>query len=298
MDTKELANLNIRLVNSAEIYPKNHLAGEKGIALLVAQNAVCRVVIALQGAHVISFAPTEKDDFLWLSPRSFLKQNTPIRGGIPLCLPWFGAQEGSALMHGFARIKEWVLASAKIAPCGGFLLSFSLKSDETIDHAFPHPFVFTLEILASTHLKMRLKVENKGNNPAQLAAAFHTYFAIPELKNVSITGLEGKTYLDKTAEMARKIEAGTVKINGWTDRVYLDVNERQTLDLSARKLHIDSPAKCAIVWNPCEKAENMADVGKGNHAGFVCVERGDVADYAVSLAPQETYETWMDIRLG
>ena len=295
MNEQQLLSAGIRRVNSTQLFPTQHQAGDPGLPMLLVENPLGRTVIALQGAHVMSFQPAGKSEMLWVSPRTLLQENTPIRGGIPLCLPWFGPGPDGKTMHGFARTQEWNVVVAERLESGATRLVMELIGNAETSALWPHAFAFRLEIEAGQALKLVMNVENRGTDAAPLAFAFHTYFAVPDVAKARVSGLESAQYIDKMDNFARKTQSGEVTINAVTDRIYLDVLARQTLLAGADSIHIESAAKCAVVWNAWSNDKNIPDLGEGNHVGYLCVERGEVADHAVTLPPGGAYRAWMTL---
>ena len=293
-----LAHAGIKLVNSTEIYPAHHQPGDAGLPLLVVDNPLGSAVIALQGAHLMSYRAAGKKDMLWLSPKSALAEAKPIRGGIPLCLPWFGPSADGQVLHGFARNLEWTLQSAETTPAGATRLVLELAGEASVSERWPHAFVFNLQVVVGRELELSLSAVNRDSVEAPLAFAFHTYFAVPDVARLTIDGLAGTTFIDKTDNFAKKAQEGSVSISAITDRVYLDVPQRQTIRTADGSYAIDSPARCAVVWNCWNNDQNIADIGAGNHRGYVCVERGDCADYALTLPAGGSYRTTMTLGYG
>ena len=285
----------ITLTNSTELYPAQHQPGDAGLPMLVVNNTHGRAVIALQGAHLMAFQAAGQREMLWISPKTVLKTGTPIRGGIPLCMPWFGPGPDGKSMHGFARTLAWSLVAAEIMENDTTRLLLELTGDASTHELWPHAFVFRLEIVVGRELKLGITVENPGSTPVPLAFAFHTYFAVPDVAKISVTGLEGTTYIDKMDNVARKPQHGAVTISSVTDRIYLDVGARQILHTGSDTVTIESDAQCAVVWNAWNNDKNIPDLGEGNHVGYVCVERCDVADHAVTLQAGDSYRMEMTL---
>jgi len=292
---QQLLSAGIRRINSRQLFPGLHQPTDAGLPMLLVENALGRTVIAVQGAHVMSFQPAGQREMLWVSPKTLLQEGTPIRGGIPLCLPWFGPGPDGKTMHGFARIKEWTVVAAERLESGATSLVMALSGDAATSALWPHAFLFRLEIEAGTALKMVMHVENRGKDAAPLAFAFHTYFSVPDVAKARVSGLEGTTYIDKMDSFARKPQNGEVIIDGITDRIYLDVPARQTIATETGTISIESTAKCAVVWNAWSNDKNIPDLGDGNHVGYLCVERGDVADHAITLSPGASYAASMTL---
>lgn len=295
MNEQQLLAAGIQTVNSTQLYPAHHQSGEAGLPMLIVENPLGRTVVALQGAHVMAFQPAGQREMLWVSPKTPLREDTPIRGGIPLCLPWFAHGPDGKTMHGFARVKDWTVTAVERLESGATRLTMELSGDAATNALWPHAFYFRLEIEAGRTLKMAMTVENRGADAAPLAFAFHTYFAVPDVAKARVSGLDGTTYIDKMDNFARKPQAGEVTITSVTDRIYLDVPTRQTITTGAGEIAIESESKCAVVWNAWSNDKNIPDLGEGNHVGYLCVERGDVADHAVTLPPGGTYKASMTL---
>ncbi len=291
--------IGVTQIQSTQLYPSQHQPGDAGLPMLLVENRQARAVIALQGAHVMSFQPKGQREMLWVSPKTLFESGKPIRGGIPLCLPWFGPHsEDKTWLHGFARTRQWTLVGSNTLADGATRLVLELSGDATLCALWPHDFLFHLEIVVGKTLRLEMTVENRGQAPAPLAFAFHTYFAVPDVAQAVISGLEGTSFIDKTDNLARKTQQGDVTISAMTDRVYLDVPAKQRIKSEDGAITIESPSRCAIVWNAWHNDKNIGDIGEGNHVGYVCVERGDVADHAVTLAPGAPYRCWMVLALA
>jgi glucose-6-phosphate 1-epimerase len=292
-----LTRAGIGLTNSTELFPSLHQPGDPGLPLLVVENALGRAVIAPQGAHVLSFRSAGRKELLWISPRCVLEAGRPIRGGIPLCVPWFGPGPDGKTVHGFARTQAWTLATAEKLDSGATRLVLTLEGDAATCALWPHAFTFRLEVVVGEKLHLTFEAEHRGPSEAPFAFAFHTYFAVPQVAQARVTGLEGLTFLDKLDQLARKRQVGEVRIEGATDRVYLDAPQSQVLisgaeDREPDRIQIESGTTCAVIWNAWTNDRNIPDLGEGNHAGYLCVERGDVAERAGSLG---TYRAWMTL---
>ena len=285
----------VLLTSSTELYPELHPLGAAGLPMLRVDNLLARAVIALQGAHVMAFQPKGQRELLWISPQCVLEAGQPIRGGIPLCLPWFGPGPDGRTMHGFARISTWSLLAADALGNGATRLTFELSGDAATSELWPHAFVFRLEVMVGRELQLTIVARNAGQRPAPFAFAFHTYLAVADVAAASVGGLDGCTFIDKTDQAARKTQSGDVTISALTDRIYLDVPARQTVSSGGRQLKVESATRCAVVWNAWTKDRDLPDLGEGNHVGYLCVERGDVADHAVTLAAGGEYRAQMTL---
>ena len=291
--------IGVTQIQSTQLYPSQHQPGDAGLPMLLVENRQARAVIAVQGAHVMSFQPKGQREMLWISPKTLFESGKPIRGGIPLCLPWFGPHsEDKTWLHGFARTRQWTLVGSNTLADGATRLVLELSGEATLCALWPHDFLFHLEIVVGKTLRLEMTVENRGQTPAPLAFAFHTYFSVPDVAKAVISGLEGTSFIDKTDNLARKTQQGEFALNAMTDRIYLDVPAKQRIKSEDGAITIESTSKCAVVWNAWHNDKNIGDIGEGNHVGYVCVERGDAADHAVTLAPGTKYRCWMVLALA
>src|SRR6266700_1338059 len=95
----------------------------------------------LHGAHVTSWKPSGADEVLFVSSQSRWEDGSAIRGGVPICFPWFGgkADDPKAPAHGFVRTKAWQLEP--IAKAGGAVtVSMFTESDESTKKWWPADF--------------------------------------------------------------------------------------------------------------------------------------------------------------
>ena len=157
--------------------------------------------------------------------------------------------------------------------------------------------MFQIEFVVGETLAIQLSATNRGNQTAPFAFAFHIYFAVPDVARTRVTGLEGTTCIDKLDNASRQRQTGAVTIGDATDRIYLDVPAIQTIESATGKIAIASDAGCAVVWNAWNNDRNIADMGEGNHVGYLCVERGEIADRSLTIQPGETYRSWMTLSL-
>ncbi|HCX27101.1 MAG TPA: D-hexose-6-phosphate mutarotase [Cellvibrionales bacterium] len=296
-----------RLLSSA-VYPNcRHVDG--GLPLYIIENPLGRMVICEQGAQVLSFIPAGKKDLLWLSPLAEFKLTKPVRGGIPVCLPWFGVNQRDKQKpsHGFARNVNWQLANIEDAddPQQGACtrIEFVLEQFQQQPHSlFPYPFSARLTFLMSNSLSVHLQLTNTGSESLPLTWALHSYHPVASITSTRVTGLDNCEYLDNTCGLARKQQSGDVVFNGELDRAYINAGNKQSI-ISASpdntSIAIEaSGCSSAVVWNPgLEKAAAMQDMGAENYQKFVCVERGNVFDNEVMLLPNKTHRASLHIKL-
>ena len=296
-----------RLLSSA-VYPNcRHIDG--GLPLYVIDNPLGRMVICEQGAQVLSFIPAGKKDLLWLSPLAEFSPGKAVRGGIPVCLPWFGVNQRDKQKpsHGFARNVNWQLANIADAddPQQGACtrIEFVLEQFKEQPHAlFPYTFNARLIFLMGDSLSVHLQLSNTGTEPMPLTWALHSYHPVASLASTRVSGLDGCEYLDNTSALARKVQSGDVVFDGELDRAYINAGDVQNIisalpDKVSIKIEASGCAS-AVVWNPgLKKATELKDVGADNFQQFVCVERGNVFDNEVMLQADETHTASLQIKL-
>ncbi|MDD5331181.1 MAG: D-hexose-6-phosphate mutarotase, partial [Sulfuricella sp.] len=265
--------------------------GPGGLTVAEIANAHAEAMIALQGAHVMTFQPRGQEPVLWLSRFGKFAPGKSIRGGVPICWPWFGphATEAGFPGHGFARTVMWEVKETQALPDGASFLSFGLVETDATRAQWPHPSTVELRVTVGAELKVELVTRNTGSAPFQLGEAFHTYFHIGDVAEMAIGGLEGCAYLDKVDNFARKTQSGAVTIASEVDRVYLDTATDCLIEdrrLNRRIRVAKQNSLSTVVWNPwTEKAEKMGDFGPEGHRGMVCVESGNAVDNVVTVAP-------------
>ena len=259
---------------------------------LSSQGAVARVF--LHGAHVAHFQPAGEEPVLWVSSRSWYRPDKPIRGGIPVCFPWFGANpaDASLPMHGFARLAEWSVVSIERLPSGDVEAVLGLEEDGKARPSWTSPFSLRLSVrLEGAALRLRLETTNTGRCPLRITEALHSYFRVADVRRISILGLEGAPYLD-TAGGARVEQVqgkDPVTFAAETDRLYRDRSEAVVIvdPVLKRRIRIlKSGSATTVVWNPwIEKAHRMEDFGDEEWPGMVCVETANAEEAAVTVAP-------------
>jgi glucose-6-phosphate 1-epimerase len=251
-------------------------------------------IIYLHGAHVAAWRPHDHEEVLWLSAKSQWAAEKPIRGGVPLCFPWFGPHSTNTSLppHGFARLKPWTLRGIDQS-ADGITATFLLESDDATRAIWPHDFTITHHVTVGRQLGMAVAVHNKGNAPITFEEAQHTYFGVGDVRQVTVRGLTGKQYIDKVDGMKQKPQTGDITITAETDRVYLDTIDTVTIEDPVKRRRIGvkkSDSRNTVVWNPwIAKAKAMPDFGDEEWPTMICVETCNVGPAAVTLKPGETH---------
>ncbi len=249
------------------------------------------------GAHVTSWIPAGEPDLLWMSARSAFDSAAPLRGGIPICLPWFGAGRSGALapMHGFARVTSWRLVGSDDSS-----LAFELSSADVDDGLWPYPFTATYRISVDASLTLELTMRNDGTEPFAFEEALHTYFTVGDVSRASIEGLDGASYLDKVSGQSGVRQSGAVTFAAETDRVYDSAADVTIVDpVLGRRITVrKSGSASTVVWNPwVAKAAAMADFGDDEWPGMLCVETANVLGSAVELAAGQSHALRCEISM-
>ena len=272
--------------------------GAGGLPVVRVATAVATGEVYLQGAHVTAWQPTGADPVIWLSAGARFRPGAAIRGGVPLCFPWFGAGRtpGLAPAHGFARTAPWRLTGAA-DDAGTVTLTFALTHDDVagapgVEH-WPFRFEASYTVTLGADLTLALTVRNAGDEAFSFEEALHTYLAVPDARTATLDGLDGARYLDKTSGdgSGPVLQQGPVTFTGETDRVYR-AGWPTTLAGPASRAITITPANGAdiVVWNPwAEKAAAMADFGDDEWTTMVCVETANALDDAVTLDPGQSH---------
>jgi len=292
MTTNTAADLNRRLA-IAEFLSFEDVAEGFTVANVTTRHATAR--IALQGAHVMTYQPAGHPPLIWLSKFAKFAPGKSIRGGVPVCWPWFGphASEAGFPGHGFARTVPWALTDARLLPDERLRLKFELIHSDATRAQWPHASNVKLIVTVGPELEVALATTNTGNAPFELGQALHTYFEIGDIRKTTITGLENCDYIDKVGGTTRKVQQGAVDFTHETDRVYLGTRGHCEIHdpvLGRRIVITSTGSHSTIVWNPwTEKADKMGDFGPDGHLGMVCVETANAAEDVIQLAPGATH---------
>lgn len=269
------------------------VAGRGGLDVVRVTSAAATAEIYLHGAQVTAWAPTGAAPVLWTSRSSRFTAATAIRGGIPICFPWFGAHASvaSAPAHGFARLKEWGLVGAHEA-ADDIVVTLGLADDEeTRRSPWPHPFEAVCTVTVGSRLQVALAVTNRDVVGFSFEEALHTYLAVDEVRDVDVTGLEGVAFVDRLQGPAAG-EPHPIRFTHETDRIYLGTGAPVVVREagSGRSVTVAKDGSDAtVVWNPWSaKARAMTDFGDDEWRHMVCVETCNIRDAAVHLAPGET----------
>jgi glucose-6-phosphate 1-epimerase len=256
----------------------------------------------LHGAHVTSWKPAGGEEVLFLSSRSQWHEGIAIRGGVPICFPWFRAKadDPKAPAHGFVRTKGWTLNS--ITREGDAVsVTMSTVSDEDTRRWWPFDFRLGHRATFGSELKLELEVTNTGDKPLRFEEASHAYYLVGDVGSVRLQGLDGVTYLDNTDSNSEKIQRGDVVITKQTDNAYVNTpNPITLLDPGLRRcVRITKEnSLTTVVWNPWQQgAKSLPDLGANQWQQMLCVEASNVLAFGVDLAPGKQHRMGATIRV-
>ncbi len=263
----------------------------KGFTRAVVKTPTASGELYLQGAHVTSWFPFGHKPVLWLSQCSNFEKGKPIRGGVPICVPWFGpnAKVPSAPAHGFARLVEWRMASAESKEDG----AIALRLEASIE---PFSVSFNVEFGPQLKMTLRTRLSSNATSSVTFEDALHTYFSVSDVRSIAIGGLEKTSYVDKADQAALKPATnGPIRITSETDRVYLNTIADCVLtdEGLGRTIRVAKTGSAStVIWNPwIDKSIRMTDFGDDEWPQMVCIETANVAADSIELSPGEAHST-------
>jgi glucose-6-phosphate 1-epimerase len=256
--------------------------------------------VYIHGAQATSWKPShQKEDVLFLSPNSHFRQDKAIRGGVPICFPWFGPRPDQPALpqHGFARTREWNLEAITETE-SAIVVELSYQSDEQSRQLWPFDFVAKHRITFGEKLRLELQIQNSGDKPFRFEEAQHTYFRVGDIRKIAISGLEGTAYLDQPKSGASD---GVIRFSEETDRAYIDTDHPLTLTdatLDRRISVVKTNSKSTVVWNPwAQKASALPDLGADQWKQMVCIETCNIRSNAIALLPGESHTMQTEIAI-
>jgi D-hexose-6-phosphate mutarotase len=247
--------------------------------------------LCLQGAHLMTWQPGNQSvPVIWLSRDAKLAAGKSIRGGVPVCWPWFGphASESGFPGHGFARTVPWRVVESGTEPDGEIRLTLRLVDGEKTRLQWPHECMLDLTVIVGETLRMEMVTENTGASDFEIGEALHTYFQIGDIGAVRVKGLEDCEYWDKVGGSALKKQIGAISFTGETDRVYINTASECVIedDKLKRRIHVaKSGSLSTVVWTPwTEKANKMGDLGQPDGwREMVCLESVNALENVVKV---------------
>lgn len=267
---------------------------EDASSLIIAEisNPQATASLCLQGAHLMAWQPrSQAVPVLWLSRDAKLAAGKSIRGGVPVCWPWFGAHasEPGFPAHGYARTVPWQVVESGTEPDGATRLTLRLVESEKTRAQWPHSCTLDLTVIVGERLRMELSTENTGASDFAVSEALHAYFRIGDIGAVHVAGLAGCDYWDKVGGSTLKKQDDIIRFAGETDRVYINTAAECVIEDERlkRRIHVaKSGSLSTVVWTPwTAKADRMGDLGQPDGwREMLCVESANAIENTVRVA--------------
>lgn len=271
-----------------------------GLPVAEIQTAQASARISVQGAQVLTWQPAGQQPVLWVSKAALYKPGKGVRGGVPVCWPWFGAREGLPA-HGFVRTRLWQVREASLDATGQVVLRLGLTDDASTRALWDFAFDLELVVTVGNTLHMALVTRNTGTATFTITDALHTYFQVGNITQTTVQGLDGCAYLDKVLDLAQARQVGVVAFTSETDRIYLDTTADSLIDDQAwgRRIRVAKQGShSTVVWNPWREREKaFADMAAGEFQDMLCVETCNAGSDQVTLAPGQAHTLGAHISL-
>lgn len=277
---------------------------EPALPLIQVETEISSATISPYGAQVCKWAPKDHPPVLYLSPKAIMDGSKAIRGGIPICWPWFGQhpEDSSLPSHGLARISFWKLASAETNGRSAKLV-FTLSSDEETKKMFPNDFELSATIHLADKLRVVLKMKNTGEEPYKVSSALHTYLSVGDVARINVEGLKGSHYIDQLLppDAEEVYQEGALIIDEEIDRIYKSMSSVLIRDVERhRSVFVDKGgSRTTVVWNPwVAKSKELRDLPDRDFNEFLCIEAANAGTDKPTLYPNgsHTIETTLGLR--
>lgn len=269
-----------------------HKQFDNGFRYIEIENMYAEAKIALQGAHLFHYKVKDKSSLLWLSETACFEEGKSIRGGIPICFPWFGKNKNnpSFSQHGFARTQLWSIILAEEKGDGTTHIQLQLKPNTDTLAQWNYLFDVTLDVTIGQELSIALSVTNVDTKSFEISTALHTYFSVSDIDTVSIKGLDGRVYYDALDEK-KHIQKGDIFIQEEVDRVYYNSSKMITLlDGDTRVKLYQEGSNSLVVWNPwIKKSKQMNDMIEDGYRSMICLETSNAREDSKVLKPNESH---------
>lgn len=270
----------------------SHKEFDNGFKYIEIQNRHAQAKIALQGAHLFHYKAEDKPSLLWLSHAAYFEEGKAIRGGIPVCFPWFGKHKDNPCLpqHGFGRTEIWKVVLEEEQTGGSTHVRLQLNPNVHTLSQWEYAFDAIMDITVGQELVIALEIRNTDSKPFEITVALHTYFSVLDIGTVCIQGLENRGYYNHL-DGKHYTQKGDVRIEEEVDRVYLNPAKIVTLLDGNTRVNIQQEgSNSMVVWNPwIEKSKQMADMRDDGYKTTVCIETCNARDDARVLQPNATH---------
>ena len=278
------------------------------------QHGQAQLLIAKQGAQVLSYQVGDEPPIIWLNEKAQYKHGKGIRTGVPVCWPWFGdlalnpasvqamrKSDEPASAHGLVRTREWELVEINNA-------GEALRVELRLPHVegglpgWPHDVELTMTVSLDSQLHISLTSHNRSSTPVSISQALHSYFAVSDVRKVKVEGVDGLTYIETLDDWKRVQQAGDLTFTGETDRIYLNTPKHLSIvdpDWSRRIELTSCGSNSAVIWNPwIDKTATFSDMAADGWQRMLCIETANVMDDVITLAPGAIHTLGVSIGSG
>ena len=264
-----------------------------GLPGLAFSHPAFTATLSLYGGQLLDFTPAGGQPLLYLSPQSHFAEGKAIRGGIPLCWPWFGPHPHDATLpqHGVARTAMWTVSA--VAPSDdGFHVKLAGPRYGTLEASL------TLQL--GTGVDIALTTRNVGSESVNISAALHSYLAVSDIRTIQLQGLGSARCHDKLSGDSVTLPAGPWQFSAATDAVVAHAGPCSLADAQwQRSIAIASSGSAStVVWTPWQQgAANMRDLPDDGWQHFLCVEATNAGSDSRELAPGASHTLRQQLRL-
>ena len=258
-----------------------------GYPVLEIEHPAASARIALHGGHVMDWIPTGEEPILYMSPEAAIEQGKPIRGGIPVCWPWFGPHPTDAEKpaHGFVRTQMWKLDEVT-STIDRVEVALSLGGGDATRAMWPREFALQLRVSVGEQLEVALIIRNPGDSAWTMTGALHTYLRVADVTKAIIRGLHGTQFIEGRLSPEKRLQSGPIKIDQEVDRLYISDATVEVEDVAgSRTLVIEKAgSRSTVVWNPwIEKSKRLSDLPGDAYPRFLCVEAANAGEDSITL---------------
>ena len=255
------------------------------VVILEIGNELATAKISLYGGHVLSWWPKHlTEPVLWLSKKADFIPGKAIRGGVPICWPWFGAHPTDKQLpgHGYARISQWDVDSVSTLDGGATEIKLKMRETDLSRAHWPHKVCLAAIITIGRTLTIQLTTTNCSAQDISVSERLHTYFQIGDIAEINIQGLEGDEYVDLVEGNARHKQSGSITFKDELGRIYVNSTSACVIEDPRLKRYIrieKSGSQTTAVWNPWKlTASKMTDLGPDGWCDMVCVESANALE--------------------
>lgn len=253
--------------------------------------------ISLFGGQVLSWRPiTQEHEVLWKPRVDKYARGRAIRGGVPICWPWFGEHPAKQDFpgHGYARITNWKLTSIDEGLDGVTEVRLILGDSDLASSYWRSGVSLELKVTIGSTLDIELTTHNRGMQEIEFTEGLHTYFHVSDISNVEILGLESADYIDLVNQHESRTQCGAISFDGEVGRIFLENYATCIIKDEGLKRCISiekSGSKSTAVWNPgLQIASKMDDLGSLGWRNMVCVESANALTDKITLTGNDNHK--------